>query len=50
MTINTNKQDIYYTVKKSKLRIKNKNILKNNLNNCIYFKKEQVRPVIIMDK
>lgn len=50
MIRNNNKQGAYYTVKKLELRIKNKNPLKNHLNNCIYSKKEQVKPVMIMNK
>lgn len=37
-------------MKKSKLRIKNKKILKNHLGDYIHFKKKQIRSIIITNK
>lgn len=48
--MNNNKQNICHIAKKLEPRIKDKKILKNHLNNCIYSETQQIRSVIIIDK
>lgn len=50
IVMDNNKQSICHTARKLKLRIKDKKKLKNNLDDCIYFERKQMRPVLITDK